>query len=90
MEEAPALPERELTVDWGSLSSMPDMDRYELLLECEAGGVRTPMNEKRWMSLYEKSEEYERLQNYFEDTALKFRLIHGAGPTTNSKRSTSL
>jgi putative transposase len=75
-EEAPILVRKEFTVDWQSLPSMPGMDRYELLLECEAREMRTPMSEKRWAAMYEKTEEYERFKNYFEDTALKFRLIH--------------
>ncbi len=69
------LPEREFSVDWGRLAAMTDMDRYELLMECEARGIRIPTIEKRWMGLYEKSEEYAALHGYFEDVALKFRLL---------------
>jgi putative transposase len=77
--EPPVRAPKEFKVDWDSLASMSDLDRFELLLECEARELRIKTSEKRWMSLYEKGEEYRRFKNYFEDTVLKFRLIHGAG-----------
>ena len=65
-------PEREM------LLSMSDMDRYETLTEWSARGVVLDMEDKRWMGMYEKSEEYERFRGYFEDTEMKFNLFYGS------------
>jgi putative transposase len=72
--QAPALHRPEFKVDWESLFLMGDADRYEVLLECEARRIEMPMGQKRWMGMYEKSSEYERLRDYFEGEALQVRL----------------
>lgn len=64
--------------DWEAFRTMSKMDRYEALLECIAREKEIDIENKRWMSMYERTDEYEKLRGYFEDTALKFQLLYGS------------
>ena len=63
------------------LPNMPDPDRYEKLLELEARGADIPSSERTFMRFYEKSPEYQRVADYFEEFKTKIALIHGGEKT---------
>ncbi len=70
-------PEPEFCPDRARLLTMTDMDRYETLLEWTARGVDVGMEDKRWMGMYERTEEYDQFRGYYEDTELRFQLLYG-------------
>jgi hypothetical protein len=35
------------------------------------------MDDKRWMGMYERTEEYRRLHAHFEELALQLQLLYG-------------
>jgi putative transposase len=73
-DEAPEV-ERRPTL-WESVRLLPEMDRYEKDLEYEAQGMLIPREERDWMGYFERTAQYERFRDYFEDFRIKMALLH--------------
>jgi putative transposase len=65
-------------VEWETVPSLSDAQRYELLLACQARTIRRPESDAVFMSYYEQTEEYGRFRNYFEDREQEFRSADGS------------
>ncbi len=74
VEEAPEA-EREPGI-WEALRSMPELDRYEKDLEYEAQGMLIPREERDWMGYFERTEQYSRFTDYFEEFRIKMALLY--------------
>lgn len=59
------------------LKDLPELDRFEKLLEYETRGWLIPEEHKAWMSYFEKTQDYERHQEYFEQHKAKMALMYG-------------
>lgn len=52
---------------WGTLQSMTEMDRYDKLVEFDVRGWLIPSHFRAFMAYYEKTPEYEKYQDYFDE-----------------------
>ncbi len=51
---------------WEEIDELPEMDRYERLMECEVGGMLIPKHAASFMRYFEATERYALLAEYFE------------------------
>lgn|GEM_PF-467677 len=63
---------------WEQVALLPDMDRYEKDIESQVKGMLIPQMEQAWMSYFEKTPEYGRFMDYFEQHKRKMALMYGA------------
>ena len=64
---------------WIAARTLPEMDRYERLIELSARGVDLPATENAWLSLFERGEVYSKYRRHFDEHHAKMALLHGAG-----------
>jgi hypothetical protein len=78
-EDAHLMVQRDFSaVNWETVHSMPNAERYELLLLCQAKGIKPPGIEMTFMSYYEQTEEYGQYQSYFQGREQKLREVAGS------------
>ncbi|MCF8112791.1 MAG: Mu transposase C-terminal domain-containing protein [Desulfotignum sp.] len=73
--------EDEASQIFGQLKHMPEPDRFEKLIEMEIRGILIPAAEQSWMAYFEKTSDYARLQDYFEEHRTKMVLLYGSEST---------
>jgi len=65
-------------IDWERLHDMPDMDRYERLVEYEMQRVFVPKDERSFMRYFEQTDTFARLSEYFAEHRTKMALMYQA------------
>jgi putative transposase len=63
-------------INWDDLANMPDMERYEKLLEYEVQGITIPKDEAGFMRYFEQTDQYLRHFNYFDDHKTKLMMMY--------------
>lgn len=64
---------------WETVEELPEMDRYERLLECEAHSMVIPKQLAAFMRYFTESSRYALLKDYFEERKLFFAANVAAG-----------
>jgi len=70
---------------WERLPEMQDSDRYEWHQKMEAQGKDLPASELEWASWYRRTDEYKRLEDYFEEHRIKMALLYREGLVDESE-----
>ena len=63
-------------INWANLAEVPDMDRYEKLLEYEVQGVLIPKDEQGFMRYFEQTEQYTKYTDYFDEHRTKMVMMY--------------
>jgi len=64
---------------WRGLEEIPEMDRYERLIEMDVQGVLIPKQWQAFMKYYEMTPEYGRHSDYWEEFRAKMALMYQVG-----------
>ncbi len=67
---------REEDLVWEKLPRMMPMERYETLLELQARRREIPLCEMTWMAMYERTQEYARHKEYFEQHQTNMAMLY--------------